>query len=273
MKILFFCPRWGATDPWETFCSRVKEAGYDGVEASFPLHDEAVKEEALQALSRHNLFLIGQYWQSLEAEFQQHFLSYQAYLKFLQSFHPLRINCQTGKDYFTFVQNQQLVDWAQEFSAANNTPVSHETHRNKMAFAAHVTKQFLQQLPAIRLTLDMSHWCAVHESFLDDQHEALELACRHADHIHARIGYPEGPQINCFGAPEWEEATQKHLLWWDKIVERKRQDGADYLAITPEFGPAPYMPALPLSQMPVADQWQTNVRVMQFLKNRYEASH
>jgi hypothetical protein len=32
MKIKFFCPRWGSENiPWDTFCSMVKEAGFDGV--------------------------------------------------------------------------------------------------------------------------------------------------------------------------------------------------------------------------------------------------
>ncbi len=31
---------------------------------------------------------------------------------------------------------------------------------------------------------------------IDDQQEALALACIHAIHIHARIGYEEGPQVN-----------------------------------------------------------------------------
>jgi sugar phosphate isomerase/epimerase len=64
MKIKFFCPRWGSEQlPWDEFCFKVKEAGYQGVEASVPF-DEQEKDIILNALKKHNLLLIGQYYQS-----------------------------------------------------------------------------------------------------------------------------------------------------------------------------------------------------------------
>lgn len=42
MKILFFCPRWGCEDlSWDSFCHKVKAAGYDGVEAGVPFEEAA----------------------------------------------------------------------------------------------------------------------------------------------------------------------------------------------------------------------------------------
>ena len=51
----------------------------------------------------------------------------------------------------------------------------------------------------------------VHESGLEDQAENLELAIAHADYIHARVGYAEGPQIPDPRAPEWQHAVERHL--------------------------------------------------------------
>jgi len=121
----------------------------------------------------------------------------------------------------------------------------------------------------LRITLDVSHWVTVAESFLDDQPEAMELAIQRTEHIHARVGYPEGPQVADPAAPEWNEALQHHLAWWDRIIERKRFETNALVTITPEFGPYPYMVHLPYSQKPIADQWQNNVYMMNLLRERY----
>ncbi|MBC8032849.1 MAG: sugar phosphate isomerase/epimerase, partial [Chitinophagaceae bacterium] len=66
MEVLFFCPRWGSEElSWNDFCAKVKDAGYDGVEAAIPFED-AEKAEISTALNKHNLKLIGQYYQSFE---------------------------------------------------------------------------------------------------------------------------------------------------------------------------------------------------------------
>jgi hypothetical protein len=51
-------------------------------------------------------------------------------------------------------------------------------------------------------------------------------------------------------------------------VESKKQKG-DRLTILTEFGPPTYMPTLPYTQQPLADQWAINLHMMQLLKKRY----
>jgi hypothetical protein len=68
----------------------------------------------------------------------------------------------------------------------------------------------------MKITFDASHWVCVAESYLDDQAAAMELAIERADHVHARVGYPEGPQVPNPRVAEWEQALQKHLYWWIK---------------------------------------------------------
>jgi hypothetical protein len=110
----------------------------------------------------------------------------------------------------------------------------------------------------------------VHESLLHDQQETVDMALQRVDHIHARIGHPEGPQVNDPRAPEWDHAVKAHLAWWDKVVEFKKQKG-DTLTILTEFGPPDYMPTLPYTRQPLADQWAVNVYMMQLLRSRYLA--
>jgi hypothetical protein len=137
-----------------------------------------------------------------------------------------------------------------------------------MFFAAHITRRFLEEIPEIRLTLDISHWCNVHESLLQDQKEAVALALDHSDHIHARVGHAEGPQISAPNAPEWQEALQAHLAWWDQIVSRLRES-EQTVTITPEFGPPAYMPTVPYTGQALADNWKVNLEMMTLLKDRY----
>ena len=122
--------------------------------------------------------------------------------------------------------------------------------------------------PELKLTFDLSHWCSVSESYLEDQEETVNLAIERAAHIHARIGHPEGPQVNDPRVPEWETAVDTHFGWWDKIVERKKREGVRITFLT-EFGPPDYMPTLPGTRQPLANQWEINVYMMRLIRERY----
>jgi hypothetical protein len=70
-------------------------------------------------------------------------------------------------------------------------------------------------------------------------------------------------------APEWANALNAHLKWWDKIIAARRAEGLSQFTITPEFGPPPYLPTLPYTCQPVASQWDINVHMMNLLRARY----
>jgi sugar phosphate isomerase/epimerase len=269
MKILFFCPRWGQEHvEWDAFLQKVKLAGYDGVEASLP-YDEKEKSAILSALQKHGLQFIAQHWETVEQDFGLHCTQYRQRLLNLASGKPLFINTQTGKDYYTFEQNLQLIDIAKDVSIETGVKILHETHRGKFSFAAHITQEYLSKIDDLRITLDISHWCNTAETFLHDQQEAVELAISRTDHIHSRVGYPEGPQITDPRAPEWKEALDFHLQCWGQVVALKRQQNAEQLTITSEFGAPPYLPLLPYTLQPVVSQWDVNVFMMNLLKERY----
>lgn len=166
-------------------------------------------------------------------------------------------------------QNQRLIQAATVISKESGVEVAHETHRGRFSFAAHVTKTYLEEIPDLSLTMDISHWCNVHESMLTDQTDAVELALSRTRHIHARVGHPQGPQVNDPRAPEWADILAQHLKWWDSVLEYQRQKNSSSLTITMEFGPPTYMPVLPFTRQPVADQWAVNQYMLQLLKNRY----
>lgn len=271
MRINYLCPLWGNELPFDDFVGRVKQAGFDGIEMSLPIDDGGGKRRMLKAIADAGLLFVGQHWETVSLDFVQHKNEYVRRLHNLADGGPLLIDSQTGKDFFTFAQNMELVQLAHAFTKETGVHVVHETHRGKFSFAAHITEGFLLADPELRLGADFSHWCNVAESLLDDQESALALAISRADHIHARVGFAEGPQIPDPRAVEWAQALDRHLNWWDRIVDRARMDGRPFLCITPEFGPFPYMTMLPDSKLPIASQWDINVFMMNLLRKRYGA--
>jgi sugar phosphate isomerase/epimerase len=269
-KLLLMATDWGFNGNRDQFCAAVKKEGYDGIEAWWPAEASA-QTELFEALKKYDLkvgFLCG----SGEAAHQEHLANFKRSIDACTATRyqkPVYINCHSGRDFFTYEQNKLFIDHTTKSTKETGVPIYHETHRSRMLFAAHIARQFIERNPALRLTLDISHWCNVHESLLADQQQTVAMALERTDHIHARIGHPEGPQVNDPRAPEWEDAVKAHFGWWDTVIERKKQQGAQVTILT-EFGPPDYLPTLPYTKQPVADQWAINVHMMNIIRKRYQ---
>ncbi len=261
---------WGFTGSTEEFCKAAKSAGYDGIEVWWT-DDPAAQKKIFDTVEKQGLdiaFLCGG-WQP---DFEEHLRTFTKSINaacFSSRIKPLYINCHSGKDYFTKEQNLRIIQVSTEVSKSAGIPIYHETHRGRMCFSIPDTTYYLNHHADMRLTLDISHWCAVHESLLADQGKNLALALSRADHIHARVGHPQGPQVNDPRAPEWKEVVNKHLEWWDVIVNRKKKEGK-LMTILTEFGPADYMPTIPFTKQPIANQWEVNRYMMNLLRERYK---
>ncbi|MBE9600442.1 sugar phosphate isomerase/epimerase [Pedobacter sp. MC2016-24] len=271
MENLFFCTRWGSEHlSWTEFAKRVADAGYDGIESSLPT-DERTLQAMTAALQNENLKFIGVHWDTVTPDFNQHRKEMSARLQALIELKPLFITAHTGKDHFNFEQNLELLLLAQELSLAGGVTIVHETHRGKFSFAAHTTRDFLEKLPWLNLTLDISHWYAVAESYLQDQASAVEIALSRTTHIHARVGFTQGPQVNDPRRPEWQEALQHHLTCWDKVVCMQKERGTEIFTFTSEFGPFPYLSTVTDPTAAFAQQWDINNYMKDLLKSRYYA--
>lgn len=270
MEIQFFCPRWGSEAlNWDAFCNKVSNAGYNGFEVGIARNVTGRElQEIWNTAEKYNLQIIVQHYDTYEADYAKHYDLYCAWLEKVKDLPCVKINSQTGKDFFSMEENISLIEAASQMSHKTGVQILHETHRSKFSFAAHITKKYLEQLPDLRLTLDISHWVCVAESFLEDQHKTVKLAIERTDHFHARVGYLCGPQVPDPRATEWQHALNVHLNWWDKIVERKKKDQSA-INITPEFGPYPYMVHLPATSMPIYNQWDVNIYMMELLRKRY----
>ena len=269
-SLKIFATNWGFSGTMDAFCEKAKKEGYDGIEVWLN-SSKTVQDELFTALKKYQLevgFLVS----GDDKDFKKHT---ETFIKNLtestsQTIQKASyINCHSGKDFFTYDENKTFIDLTTETHKKTGIPIYHETHRGRMLFAAHITKNFIDKNPDLRLTLDISHWCNVHESLLFDQPEAVQAALERTGHIHTRIGHEEGPQVNDPRAPEWQNAVKAHLGWWDKVVELKMKAGQPLTMLT-EFGPPNYLPTLPYSNLPVANQWEINVYMMKLMRERYK---
>lgn len=259
-----------ADQPLDQSLRKMKAAGYDGVEFGCELNDNC-KDTFLKLCQELELEVIMQQYGADGYSFEAYADNLKAHLYYLSGFNPLFINSQTGKDYFSQEQNKALIHLAADIQQETGIKIIHETHRGKMAYNALSTLYYLQHVESMRLTGDFSHFCTVSESLLEGQDELLKQIIPRVDHIHARVGHPQGPQISDPRLPEWQDAVNKHLQWWDAIIQHHLRAGSPYVTITPEFGPAPYMPALPFTKQPIANQWEINLYMVNLLKSRYNS--
>ena len=118
--------------------------------------------------------------------------------------------------------------------------ISFETHRSRSFFNPWVTQRIVEQVPECLLTVDFSHWCVVCERLMDTELDVIHALADRVQHIHARVGYDQGPQVPHPAAPEYEYALRAHQGWWEIVW------------------PDGYLHEAPFSREPVGDLWAMN---------------
>jgi len=262
MRILFLKSMWEMEGiPFDMRLQAIKDAGYDGFEynvaGGFPHDfDDLLKE--------YGLVWVAQMIHATADEFQRSLAPVLAHK-------PLRIVLHGGRDHFTTAEGTLFLTKVGNIQRQIDVPIAHETHRHRLLYSPWVTREYLRMFPDLRLNADFSHWCVVTESLLEDQEELMEVVAARSIHIHARVGFQEGPQVGDPRAPEFADALRRHEAWWDAIRSFAEKRGEATLAVTTEFGPVPYQMALPYTKMPVADIWEINHWMMHRLRKRWGA--
>tara|TARA_B100001063_G_scaffold244422_1_gene277157 strand:- start:1408 stop:2280 length:873 start_codon:yes stop_codon:yes gene_type:complete len=265
-EVFFFQTNWGFNEQIETFVKKAKTSGYDGIEIWAP-KDSIKQIEISNILNNYNMKVIFLCGSNPSLTFKKSLDEYEKYLKNTLELRPIAVNSHTGSDFYNFNQNMAFLELAEKLSNEYKIPVYHETHRGRFSYSIPETIRYLEKKETLNLTLDISHWIVVHESLLDNREEFLKKIIQRSNHIHARVGFEEGPQINDPSAPEWEKVIERHLDIWEAVIQKTWNENKS-ATITTEFGPPGYMPTLPFTQKPVSDQWKANVFIMNKLKKR-----
>ena len=264
MQLKFIYPRWGSSSlPWPVFLNKVKEAGYHGVEIDLPM-DKSEKKEICTLLTELELELVAQHWETKETDFTEHRETYRRHLYNLAEARPLFINSHTGMDFYTHHQNGALIEMAHRIEEETGVIITHETHRSRFSYAAHVCLPYLEEYPFLKLTADLSHWCCVAESLLENQTYAVQKAIEHTYHIHARVGSAQSPQVIDPRDENYQSELHRFSHWWRSMIENALKKNRSYMTITPEYGPPPYAIYATGTQTPLGDQWGIN----NFIKDR-----
>jgi sugar phosphate isomerase/epimerase len=252
-------------DPIRAFVSRVAADGFDGTEMFLPLLTE--EPERVEWLHSEYGLLSPIIDIITEGETpEEHRDSFDRALARAMEFAPRLVNSHTGRDIFTFAENVSLFRHATRRSDEAGVPVVHETHRFRPTYSAPETRRYLEEVPELMLNADLSHWMVVHESDLVDQQETIDLVLERSRHIHARVGFEEGPQVNDPREPEWAAHVARHIELWQGIADVCRRAGVERLSVTPEFGPPPYAPTAPGTGQAMRDVWEINVFMKDLLR-------
>lgn len=263
MKLQLFKTLWGFEGTLEQAIQQVIETGMQGIEGQAPqrLPDRALLKSLLD---EHSLSYIaeittaGSYVPDRQATLQQHLDSLQYSLDTLADLKPLFITCLGGCDAWPEAESLEFFSRAIDIVKPYNLQISFETHRSRSLFNPWITQRIVEQLPDINLTVDFSHWCVVCERLMDTELNAIQAIADNVLHIHARVGYEQGPQVPDPRAPEYAYAVKAHQSWWEIIWKSQQQRNFSSTTMTPEFGPDGYLHLTPYTQRPVADLWELN---------------
>jgi len=272
MKLKLIRHLWGVdhTRSLEHFLPRWREVGYSAVEASIRLWPD--RAGLLSFVQNTGWDWIPQVFSNDckgGGTVRQHLDSLRAQVEECLEQRPLFFNAQSGSDAWSLAEAEDFYGAVTELEQRVGVPIAHETHRLRYFGNPWTTRPILERFPGLKLTCDFSHWVCVAERLLEDCAPILELAAAHCHHLHARVGFEEGPQVPDPRAPEWARHVAAHEAWWDSIWTAQRNRGMAVSTLTPEFGPAPYLHSLPYTQAPVAEladicDWQARRQQTRF---------
>ena len=237
---------------------------YDGVEGPVPVEPNARREFRAKLRDAGVPFIAevttgGSYIPNPSLKPEDHLDDFLRKTEASRECAPLFVTTLAGSDAWALTKNVDFLGRAIQAADDLSVAVTFETHRSRALFNPWVTREVLFQLPALRLTCDFSHWCCVCERFvLDSEPEILALCAERADHIHARVGYDQGPQVPHPAAPEYASALEAHERWWTAIWSAPERTNRGFTTVTPEFGPDGYLQTLPFKQTPAADLDEVN---------------
>lgn len=263
MELMIFRTLWGVDEPIDAAVARAAKHGFDGIESPVPSTPEEARR--LQAaLERHGLAWIaeictgGNYVPRRDLDPAGHLQELEQGLEACAGLVPVRINCLGGLDAWDEATSRAFLEQGMEAAQRLNLPLCFETHRSRSLFNPWVTRRLAEALPELRLTADISHWCVVAERLMDSETDTLEAIAPNVRHIHARVGYDQGPQVPHPAAPEYKHCLDSHQRFWELFWGAQARAGVAPLTLTPEFGPDGYLHHLPFTNVPVADLFQIN---------------
>ena len=263
MKLHLFKTLWGHTGSLNEAITACRRQGFSGLEGPVPEKPADRKKFRAQLAGSGLEFIAeictaGSYVPDRRATPDQHLESLRRRAESALECQPRFLTIIAGCDAWSLDASVDFFGRATAIGEKLGSTLSFETHRSRSFFNPWTTRDILRQLPALKLTCDFSHWCVVCERLIDTEPEVLGLCAGHAHHVHARVGYDQGPQVPHPAAPAHRAALEAHERWWTQIWRSQSARGMTVSTMTPEFGPDGYLQCLPFTSFPVADLSEIN---------------
>lgn len=232
----------------------LRDSGYHGIECSL---SDMGKDKS----SRNNMRnlcdqlglerIIGIYsaWDdyegpvnSLYSPVNVHLENFKSQLHEALEYGAVHVNGHSGSDSWSEDESICFFRSASLISKELGAHISHETHRGRALHNPWLTKRIVSAVPDLRLTADLSHWVLSCERNFSSTYEmkVLQDLAPFVDHVHARIGTPQCPQVPQPASPEYAVDRTMHESWWKMVRDEHVKVGKSSLTITPEYGPYPY---------------------------------
>src|SRR5687768_12108577 len=110
MKTQILCTLWGMEGlPPEDSFLKVKQAGYDGVDAWLP-EDTAERKKFIRLLDEYQFPIVCHQHQAVGADINSFCKSFEYYLNLAMECNPILINSHSGKDYFSKGEQLRIID-------------------------------------------------------------------------------------------------------------------------------------------------------------------
>jgi len=250
MNLLLFRHLWGVTEKWEEIFPVFRDAGYQGIECAIPPREEHPR---LRRLLEENGFKFIPQIFSQGDSVGEHIESFREQVAVARSFNPELINAHSGRDCFSEEEGARFFEEALNIETGAGVAIAHETHRGRILYNPWTTSRLLARFGKLRLCCDFSHWVCICERLIDDQAQIIAECAARCVHLHARVGYPQGPQVPDPRAPEYKDALEAHERWWRLVWKAQEKRGDPFTTLTPEFGPPDYLHTLPFTKAPVSN--------------------
>ncbi len=252
MRLVLTRHLWGLAEPWEALFPRIRASGYEAIETPVPPASE--RERFRAVLDDHGLDYVAMIFTAGETV-DDHVASFREQAAIAQDLGPLVITSHSGRDAWDVSAASSFFDQALAVEVTLDVPVAHETHRGRILYNPWATSRLLDEFDALRLCCDLSHWVCVSERLLDTERAIVQQSAQRCIHLHARVGYEQGPQVPDPRAPEYEQHVTAFERWWRLIWKAQAERGHAVSTLTPEYGPPSYLHTLPYTDVPVADLW------------------
>jgi sugar phosphate isomerase/epimerase len=269
MQLKIFKCLWGVTKIDEEAFELYRKTGYDGIEFKAL---NAKKHDGFAGWLKNCEFdFIAQIHTDGGISVPGHLRSFETLVNTALTFNPLLINSQSGCDHWTLKEKCDFIEGALKIEEAYKINIAHETHRSRITYNPWETSALVKAFPPMKICCDFSHWVNVCERLLTTEEEQISIAASACIHVHARVGYEQGPQVPDPRAPEYEKHLESHEAWWNRIWLVQKSRGIELSSVCPEYGPPLYQHTLPFTNEKVSDIEEITAWAMQRIKDKFKA--